>query len=467
MNLQLFTKWYAKYLVFAAMCLFLLIVPILRGPWIGTEPFYYSMIASDFSFYDPLSYGGRILSDSILNALILVPAPNIFLNLLPFILGVISFFLLGKIFSHFFADQRLQNLALFITSLSPAFIYTFSFYNSLTLATFLSILGFYFYTNKNLKYFIVPIVVLLPFSNIAVAVCFFVLLFLFTFLIKKDRKIFFFNLFLLSFIAIFVYASVLIAFMGFPTNYSPGIEGSFQFLSKIMFDLGSPFGLGVFIVLLALVGAVGSWEKKYSSPFFFISIVSFLIISFFLAESLIFLSLFISVLAAFGLIKIFELRWENYQYKSFITMIIFLGLIFSSISQVTHLINSEPSKETIEAMNYLSTLEPNVVLSDAENGVWINYAGHKSVIDEDYFFAPNAEERYNDLQKLYASRDLANTTEILEKYDVGYIWIDEEMKEENWDYDTEGLLFVLQYTNDYYTMYNKDGIQIWRVNRNA
>ena len=39
------------------------------------------------------------------------------------------------------------------------------------------------------------------------------------------------------------------------------------------------------------------------------------------------------------------------------------------------------------------------------------------------------------------------------------------MRENLWESDTEGLLFILQYTKNYYTMYNRNGIQIWRVNR--
>lgn len=124
-----------------------------------------------------------------------------------------------------------------------------------------------------------------------------------------------------------------------------------------------------------------------------------------------------------------------------------------------------PDQETLEAIDYLSALDPSVVISKPENGIWINFAGHQSVIDDNYLFSPNPEERYNDLNNLYYYRDLTNSTEIINKYNVKYIWIDPEMRDRLWDSDTEGLLFILQYTKNYYTMYNRDGIQIWRVNR--
>ncbi len=464
MNLQLFTKWYVKYLIFAIMCLFLLVVPILKGPWIGTDPFLFHRLASDFSFYDSLSYGGRISTYAFGNALILIPAPTFLITILPFILGVLSFFFLNKIFSNFILDQRWKNLSLLLTVISPTFIYVFSFYNSLTLSVFLSIFGFYLYLNKKLKYFTIPIAILLPFCNIPLTFCFYILLFLYTLFIKKDRKLFFLLLFLISFILLLIYFGILIALLGFPSNFSPSTDQSFSVLSRLFFDLGSPYGLGLFIVLFSIVGAISSWSQKYSSTFYFLSITIFLILSFFIIESLVFLSLLLLVLSALGLIKLFEMRWTNHQYKSFITLIFLLGLVFSSVSQVNYLIDSMPDEKTLEAIEYLSTLESSVVLSEPSRGVWINFAGHQNLIDDNYFFAPSPEEKYNDLQNLYYYRDLTNSTKILTKYDIEYIWIDKEMRDSIWEHDTEGLLFILQYTKDYYTMYNKDGIQIWRIN---
>jgi hypothetical protein len=52
-NLQIFTKWYIKYIIFGIICLFLLVVPLLKGPWIGTEPFLFHSLASDFFFMIP------------------------------------------------------------------------------------------------------------------------------------------------------------------------------------------------------------------------------------------------------------------------------------------------------------------------------------------------------------------------------------------------------------------------------
>ena len=465
MNLQLFTKWYAKYLIFGIMLLFLLIVPILKGPWVGTDPFLYHRLASDFSFYDSLSYGGRIAAYSFVNALFLIPAPTFLITVLPYILGIISFFLISKILSIFIEDLRWRNLSLLIISLSPAFIYVFSFYNSLTLAVFFAILGFWFYLHKKFKYYLIPIALLLPFCNPKIALCFYIFLFLYTFFIKKDRKPLFIYSLLISAISILIYYTIILFLAGSFTNFSPPLEGQFLFFSKVLFDLGSAYGLGLFVVILFIFGAINSWSKKYSSPFYFLSIGIFLLMSFFITEALVFLSILLAILAALGLIKLFDIHWSSYQYKSFITLILLLGLVFSSISQVNHLIDSMPDKETLDAIEYLSTLESSVVISSPNNGVWVNFAGHKSVIDDNYLFAPNPEERYNDLNNLYYNRDLTNSTNILIKYNTKYIWIDPEMRENLWESDIEGLLFILQYTKNYYTMYNRDGIQIWRVNR--
>lgn len=181
MNLQIFTKWYAKYVLFALCCIILLVVPLLKGPWIGSEPLLYFRLAQDPSWYDSLNAGGQFAAYQWGNALVLHAAPEILIQILPFILGILSFLLLGKILHSFSEDPIFVNLSLLLFILSPTFIYTFSFMNSLFIAFFLSLSSFYFYTCKKRRWLSIPIAMLIPLFNIVLACAFLFVLFFYTF----------------------------------------------------------------------------------------------------------------------------------------------------------------------------------------------------------------------------------------------------------------------------------------------
>ena len=114
MTLQLFTKWYAKYILFGLCCLLLLIVPILKGPWVGDEPFLFSRLAELHSWYDPLSFGGRFAAYAWGTPLVMSVNPEVLGIVLPFLLGVLSFLVLRKILQHFSDDLIFINLSLLL-----------------------------------------------------------------------------------------------------------------------------------------------------------------------------------------------------------------------------------------------------------------------------------------------------------------------------------------------------------------
>src|SRR3989338_4118695 len=93
MHLQLFTKWYVKYILLGLCCVLLLVVPLLKGPWVGSEALLHYRLAQDPSWYDPLSTEGRFAAYSWGTALVLSSAPETLIHLLPFLLGVLSFLL--------------------------------------------------------------------------------------------------------------------------------------------------------------------------------------------------------------------------------------------------------------------------------------------------------------------------------------------------------------------------------------
>jgi len=463
MNLQLFTKWYAKYVLLALCCVVLLVVPLLKGPWIGSEPFLFSRIAELQAWYDPLSFGGRFAAYEWGTPLVLGFAPGILVQILPFILGVLSFLLLHMILAHFRQDLVFVHISLLLLTLSPSFIYTFSFMNGLCIATFLSLAAFYFFIQKKWKWLSIPIVMILPLFNIMLTIVFLAVLFLYAFFWKKDKRKWFLILLLASSAAAGIYYGYIFYNTGLPQSL-PLEEGArFAVFQRIFFDLGSPFGLGIFISLLAAFGIISTWERKYENLFLFFATSFLFLFSLFRPEGLIFLNILFVLFAAKGLMRLAEIQWTNTQYQFFIILVIISGLVFSSISQMDRLTEALPDEAMLHGLDFLAAQEPGVVFSDYSRGVWINYAGHKNVLDENYEFVPEAAERAEDSQELFYSRDLQNTSALFTKYHVNYVWIDEDMRQNIWTYDTEGLLFILEYTKSFNKIYDKDGVEIWKI----
>jgi len=167
--------------------------------------------------------------------------------------------------------------------------------------------------------------------------------------------------------------------------------------------------------------------------------------------------------AALGFLSLIKRRWSSQYFRRVTLLLILIGVVFSGASQEIQIIEALPNTEIMEAVDLLSQHNEVVILSDYSRGVWINYAGHKNVIDENYLFVSDAEERYQDIENVFYLRNLEDSEEILEKYNVSYIWVDDWYRDEIWDYETEGLLFVAQYTKDFNKIYEEKGVDIWRI----
>ncbi|MBI5797606.1 hypothetical protein HZA98_01740 [Candidatus Woesearchaeota archaeon] len=463
MDLQLFTKWYVRYVLLALCTVLLLVVPLLKGPLIGTEPFFYSRIASLHSLYDPLSFGGRFAAYPWGTGLVLSATPSVLLVVLPFLLGILSVLLVERILKHFSKDATFIYLSLLLFILSPSFIYLFSFTNSLFIAFFLSLAGFYLFIEKKFKFWVIPIVLVLPLFNLIVTGLFLLLLCFYSFFVRKDRKKLFFILLLFSILVTGLYYGYIFYKAGLPQQIDLVQGGNFHLLGSLFYDLGSAYGLSIFISLLGALGILLFWGEKYEHLFIFFSVLLFLTLAFFIPESSLVLNLFLIILAAKGFIFLAERKWTHEYYHYFILLVILSGFVFSAISQMNTILNTEPNEAELEAIAFLAEQESGVVFSDYSKGSWITSSGHENVMDENYVFAPDSKERLRDSQELFASRDLNRTSELFAKYDIRYVWIDSSMKNKLWDYDTDGLLFILQYTKSFNRIYDKDGVEIWKV----
>jgi hypothetical protein len=459
----LFTKWYAKYILLLACILILLVVPLLRptdAGLIGSESYLNLRLAENPSLQDDLSFGGRFAAYEWGTPLVLSIAPNIMISLLPLLLGVATFILLWSIIKKLYNNQRTEKLAMILFLLSPSFLYIFSFGNSLFIPTFLCVLTFFVFIQKKWSWLSIPLVVLLPFFNIVLLASLIICMFFYVYFQNKKKRKLFFTLLLVGLVVSLAYYGFMLYNTGIPHNFTIEESNWMNFFQYMLYDFGSGFGIGIFLLVLVIVGMSSKWDKKYTNLFMFFSVFALIVFSFFRIEVLIILNMFFCVIGAWGIESFLDKR-KSSTFITYTLIIVLCGLVFSGISQLDNLVESEPNAAMVDALDYLETREDGVVLSDYRNGIYINYAGHKNVIDENYLFVDDAEERFNDVTSVYYYRDLDSVEEIFEKYDIKYVLIDEQMKEEIWEYDSQGLLFILQYTRDFIKLYDKDGVEVW------
>ncbi len=456
-------KKYVNIGLILACIIVLLIVPAIRwsngDSFIGEEPFLFLRLAEDPGIFDSLSYSGRFAAYDWGLPLILSLAPGVLVYVLPFILGLLSFALFWLILKELEISENIKNISLLLFLLSPCFVYLFSFTNALFLVLFVCLLTFYLFIKKSL--WTIPLVLILPLFSVVLCASLLIVLFFYMQYNDKKSQNHFLWLLILGIISSILYYGYFIYSVGWP-----GTFGGFHFnpFQKMIFDLGSPFGLGIFILTLAAIGILISWKNKYDNKFVVASLVFLSIFSYFKQDVLILLNMFIVVIASYGLYHIFKIKkWDNDIIKKFVLITIMCGVAFSCLAQFDNLVEEGPSKEIINALEFLETQEQGVVFTDYTRGVWVNYAGQPNVMDSQYKFAPDVNERYEDSVNFFYTRDVENATIFIEKYDVKYVLVDEELKEEVWDYNTQGLLFLLEYTNRFNRIYFKEGVEIWEV----
>lgn len=459
---SLFTKSFVKYALLILCGIILLVIPLLRGSAPGTDPYLNLRLAENPQLYDSLSFGGRVAAYAWGTPLLLSLAPQTFLWLLPIILGLLSFMLYGRLLRSFIENEEAYYLSLLLFLLSPAFIYLFSSANTLFVSFFLALSGMVLFFSAR-PWFSVPVFAVIPLFDITVSIISLLLL-LFATIGKKEKNM----VFLCAASSMIIIGGAVYSYYLFASGFSfyhlpDNAIKPFAMFSHIFYDLGSQYGVGIFLFLLAGMGIFGVWKEKYKNLFIFLSIILLFFLSLFLSKASIFLTFILIPFASLGVLNLREHQWWWNVFKVLTLVIVLCGLLFSGLSQINRLVEDEPDSSILLGLEALRWFDPGVVFSDPSRGVWIESTGHPAVMDDNALFAPDAKQRWNDTITAFYSRNLGITEEIFNRYNVQYVWIDEDMKKNLWEYDTEGLLFILEYTKKFNKIYDREGVGIWRI----
>ena len=211
------------------------------------------------------------------------------------------------------------------------------------------------------------------------------------------------------------------------------------------------------------------WRKKKEHIFIFLPLFVMLISLFYLQPVIIYLNFVLAVFAGYALVRITNMDWQVKMIKRLTILLIICGLTFSAISYLNRVNNMQPDNEIIKSLDWLKHYsEPDeIVFSHYSKGFWINYVAERPVvIDKMLEYYPNAEEKFNASLEIFYSRNLKNTRAFLNKYNISYIWVDNEMKQGLvWEKEQQGLLFLFRNNETFNNIYNNQGIEIWEIKK--
>ncbi|MBW2992583.1 hypothetical protein KY345_05175 [Candidatus Woesearchaeota archaeon] len=385
-------------------------------------------------------------------------------RIIPIILGLLTMTFFYLVMKNLRLGEKKRFFICLILALSPIFIYTFSTSSHFAIIIFLNILGFYFFIKRKRLSLFLAIVTFasIPFFNFFNALITLILLFAYTIYNRVNRR----RLYLVSFgvtLRTLIYHFYIFYRFGLPQRASFATQPIIQ---SLVSDIGAMVGFSFFTILLAIIGLVVTWKKK--KEFYYIYVVTLVLVlsSFYFGDyTNIYLNFIIVIMAGYGFFFLIDRRWQIKIIKNASLLLIICGIVFSMVSYITRFSGMQPYPEEVESLKWLeqNSDEMDIVLSHYSNGFWIEYFAKRPVILDSYFdYVNDLEQKYADSKTIFYSRSLAMTTDLLDRNDIKYIWINKQMKEGLvWTESDQGLLFLFSNKEKFKKVYSDAGVDIW------
>jgi hypothetical protein len=218
-------------------------------------------------------------------------------------------------------------------------------------------------------------------------------------------------------------------------------------------EFGGLNAYGIFTLIAAIMGAFVLWQNKARNYFITLAIVILVGCSFFLPTLMLFGSLAVVTVAGIGLARLRKRRW-TFPLVQTLTLLLFLcGILFTAVTLLAQLVHAPPNAGLASGFAELRfTLPPGTVLSHPSYGPWLTYwSGHPLAVIPD-----------DDLQAIWSSRNLKETTVLLKHYDISSIVVTSEMKNGLvWSGDEDGLLFLLTRSTTFKSVENASTVEAW------
>jgi hypothetical protein len=255
------------------------------------------------------------------------------------------------------------------------------------------------------------------------------------------------------------YIFISISKPGFPTTLS-----AHYLITTYVADLGATYGFGVFGLIPATVGLILSWKKKKENAILYYAIFGLAICSLYDVKLLLFIDLILAYYAGLAIYHLWKSKWVSDVLKNYVVLLIFCGLIFSAGSFINKLAETGPNYAEVLSLKWLKkNYESGKVLSHFEYGFLIEgISGAEAYINKKYYLLSADKTKVVESNEIFGSRDFNIIALFLSKNNIRYIWINSKMKQgQIWDSKDDGILLILQNSNNFIKIYDYLGIEIW------
>jgi hypothetical protein len=338
----------------------------------------------------------------------------------------------------------------FFSGFVPAFFSsTFNSLSSLVFVMPLFFLIIYFLLNVNKKGYLFALFGLLFVLALSHAVIYVLIIALIMYLIllklesfkiqHLELELLLFVTFLVVWINFLIYKKAFL-FHGFdiiwqniPTVMLSSYFKSFSYLEVIFLVGFVPLLLGVFSMYHVLFR-----QKRKNFLLLIAFAAAFAILLFFrlipLMVGLAFFSIILIILSSLSLSELLsyfhKTKFSYLRIPLIILLLTFFILtsVFRTFSLSLEVLEDTPTQGDVDALQWLSlnSKEGATVLAPIKEGFFVEYEAHRAVVaDKNFLMIADANIRYEDMNEIFSSQFEINAMELLEKYNVEYIFLSE------------------------------------------
>lgn len=426
----------------------LIFLHVLRTTSINTLPLYeqYEHIynvkqyeTNNIQIYSPIDYMFKFQNNLL----------SLF-RIIPFIFGFFNTIILYVILKKYL-NKKQKFFTILIAILSPSFLFLYGTQNSAYLPIFLIEIGILLINKQKYLFGLLSFLLAVIFNPIFIYII--ILFLIISYDNKKSKNS------LLTIIGIIILTYFLYLFNNVKTEFS-----IYGMLINFISDFGANIGIGLFSIVLCILGLYSSWSNKSKNKVIYVSMISLIIISTFNQNMIFILNLLISYFGALGLLSIINRKWESEILKNYVIILLFCGLIFSSGAYIKKISDIGPNNYEIDSLRWLNNNNNGKkVLSDYKYGFLIkSYSNLDTYTDNRYYQYSKEKTKINISNQIFMSRDIQEITNFFDRENIGYIWVNYDMKNGGiWDKENQGILLLLNTNRNFEKIYDGKDIRIW------
>ncbi len=349
------------------------------------------------------------------------------------VLGLLSVFLFHKLTPRFARRKQTRQLALLLFVINPVFLGVFTRLNPYTIAIPIGLA--LLLTRRRVYHLPLELLLALVAPHLA--------LLLLPALFTKERR---------TMVLPLLLAAALTAIQGWP----------FHDFAPHLVEFGLPGGISILFLALALIELVRQWNRKQHRVLLTWFVLLILLTPW--NESACVLAGLVSTpLAALIVARLYRRKWTIKEAKPLALLLLACAFLFLVITNISMTVQDQPSAELLLVLDALPD-EPRVVLAPAAMTPLLKHFTQGQAIIDSCRDTPRV---CHDVEELYQTRKLEPAASLLERYNIRYLLITQEMREGGvWKHDEDGLLFLLKHSNSFELVASSSDEELWHYRQN-